>query len=221
MKTANTTQNKAVKEEGGFFTYLKHIFRDPIKSSAEAKDRKKVLSKMLLICLAATIGPVIVGSVLSNVFKSMPAIIPNLICGVGYLCFIPTLVCILMWWSVSKAVPKFENIECSNCNKRFVYNNEYMKYEVLREWEKKDVSTNSNSGRVRVEQKRYVEVGVAITCPDCGTVKKFLTEFTTEKWVDGNCVASYPVPELLELYFDDVTPLSLKTFGIWKRKQQK
>lgn len=187
-------KNKAT----GFLGYIKHLVKDPVKTLPEAKARWKEVLTFALISLGVTVIPAVISGIVMTMTKDFDNIIskilniPTMIGGVGVL-FSLFLIFVLLKIT---AVVKLR--ECKNCKEQITYGDN-VTYKVLREWVKKEVS--SNNGTTHVKQTEMAEVEIYCTCQNCGTLKQFKQEFRLAHYYDGSLKYSYELDDLVKGFF--------------------
>lgn len=195
VKKTNETKKKVF----GFFAYIKHLVKDPVKTITEAKARRKELTRFLLISLAINIIPYVIIGVMGMILPyEITSIVKKILSipttiGTAGVIFSGFLLVLLI--GLSNAL---KDLECNNCKERITYNDS-VKYRIIREWEERKISKQSHS--TQVDQTLNVEVLVSCVCQNCGQTKEFKKIFRTAKFVNGKRVHSYSLEDLIVGYF--------------------
>ena len=189
----------AKKKAKGILGYFKHLVKDPVKTVPEAKARWKEIGIFAASSLALTVVSGVLIAIVDKISKGEENIItkivgiPSIIGGAGILFSLFLALVLLKITSVLK------RRECKNCKEQITYGDN-VKYEVLREWVKKEVSTNNN-GSTHVRQTDMAEVQIDCVCQKCGTPKQIKLEFRLAGYYDGSLKYSYKVEDLVKGFF--------------------
>ncbi len=199
MEKEKIDVEKAKAKAKGFFGYIKHLVKDPVTNSAEAKARRKELLTFLCISLAIVVIPLVIGAILGKilpfevvqVFTSIISI-PVIIGVVGVLF---SGILFLMLVKISMVI---KMRECTGCKQQITLDG-LVEYKVLRKWVDKEVSTQNNRTRVTETERALVELHCK--CQNCGKEKVFNHEFRLARWNNGTLAYSYELERLVEGFF--------------------
>ena len=153
--------------------YLKHIVKDPINTISEADARKKELMPLFY----GSVGVLTVGLLLQVVAQLDFMAIFSFIGLVG------VAFCGFTFWVIKNAKERFEGLTCDNCHtlaeiktpedfSRYVsFVVEEDKATFNENQHSKISPTNGVHSLVKISASSSGVVSVAITCPNCGTIK--------------------------------------------------
>ena len=199
MKKEKINIEDAKKKASGFFGYIKHLVKDPVRDMAQAKARRKELLTFLGISLGLVIVPTVTYSIASKIFSlGYDNIILDIVTipvGIGV---IGALFAGIMCLFLLKITLVLKLLQCSKCKNQVAYGDS-VKYSVLREWVKKEVS--SQNGRTTVKQTEMAEVLIDCICQNCGTPKQIKREFRVAYYVDGSLKYSHDLDKLVKGMF--------------------
>lgn len=198
-KKPNVNVEDAKKKAKGILGYFKHLVKDPIRTVPEAKARWKEVGTFALISLGVTVIPAVVSGIIMDVTKDYDNIISKILNIPTTIGAVGVLFSLFLIFVLIKISSLLKLRECKNCKEQITYGDN-IKYEVLREWEKKEVSTN-NSGTTHVRRTEMVEVMINCVCQKCGTPKQLKQEFRLAGYYDGNLRYSYKLDDLVKGFF--------------------
>ncbi len=160
----------------GFPKNLVHLWKDPVKSSAEVVERKKEIFPFLYI-----------GGCLLVLFLILTLIVPDL----SFLLAIPALCilyCAFLLLILKKAGEKFGDIECNNCQTRIAYDDNVQikvlnkSFKVTTSDKKIEKNGIPVEATISAKGKETTTVEVTCKCQACGTEKTFTHDFVTAEW---------------------------------------
>ena len=198
MNKKNLSVEDVKKKTSGFFGYIKHLAKDPVETLPDAKARWKEVGIFALSSLGLTIIPAVISGIIMNINDNSDNVIskifniPTIIGGVG---IFYSLFLIFVLLKISMVL---KQRECTNCKKQICYDSN-VKYEVIRKWVEKRVSTNN--GRTNVDQTERAEVKICCICQNCGTAKEFNKQFRLAQYHNGTLRSSYELDELVRGFF--------------------
>lgn len=198
MSKKNISMEDAKKKATGFLGYLKHLVKDPVKTVPEAKQRWKEVLRFLMISLIITVAPIIIMMILKFLPNEVMQIVIKIVTVPVIVGVVGTIFSAILCLLLAKVTAVLKLRECTNCKEQITYGDN-IKYNVLREWEKKEVTTKN--GTTHVRQTEMAEVEFQCTCQKCGTSKQFKQEFRLANYYDGSLRYSYKLDELVEGFF--------------------
>ncbi len=157
--------------------YLKHLWKDPITTTAEADARKKEIMPLLIGCIAVFL-----------LMAILSAVIPSLQNVLMIVCMIPgfgAIACGFLLLVIKKAKEKFADLECPNCKKQIQYDNNVRAKVVDKTFtvSKKDKTIEKNGvpheSTITASGKEKVKVEITCKCQECKTEKTFTHDFVT------------------------------------------
>lgn len=194
---------KNEKTEGFFKTYFGFFkeIKKPIRSGAEANKLLKTCKKFRNFYLILALVSTIVGGLLQDI-PTVGKIIFNVLIFVELPAFVIGGIAIFWVLDLKKIVEKFDDLACTNCDSRILYD-ENTSYDVLRKYEKKVKETDKN-GRPVIRQTHFADVKIHCKCQNCGTEKNINKTLTYARYVNGDRIYLCEIPELVERYFGDI-----------------
>lgn len=164
MYDNNLEESELMKSN--FFTTIKKQIKDPVNTIEEAKVRRKIFKKYLLILLAA--------DVFFGFLQVVDIPVLSTICTL--LCLLTILITfgdILLIVVAGKLIRKFKNLYCDSCNTRITYDKN-VSYRVI------NTRSTMSSGDNHAVLKGYATVEITCICQKCGKAKTFTHEFRTD-----------------------------------------
>jgi hypothetical protein len=165
---------KALK---GFPKNLIHVWKDPVKNSAEVETRKKEIYPLLYLFAGFYLITVILAVIIPDA--------ENVLMIFSILSGALVVACIFLLVLMKKANEKFADLECTNCKKRITYD-ENVEIKVI---DKKFTVTKNDKtieqdgvpyqSTITAKGKEKVVLEITCKCQDCGTKKTFTHEFVT------------------------------------------
>lgn len=186
------------KNAVGFWGYIKHLVKDPVKTLPEAKARWKEVITFAVISLGVAIIPAVVSGIIMKATKDYDNIISKILNIPTTIGVVGVLFSLFLIFALLKVTMVLKERECGNCKEQITYGNN-VKYEVLRKWEEKRVTTNN--GRANVDQTVRAEVKILCLCQNCGTLKEIKKQFRLAQYHNGTLRSSYEVDELVKGFF--------------------
>lgn len=161
----------------GFPKNLIHIWKDPVESSEQVKERKKEIFPLLYLFVGLCLIFVVLGVVISK--------LESLFTTIGIIPGLAAVLCGFLLVVLKKAAEKFADIECNNCKKRIQYD-ENVQIKVVKKRftiHKSDKTIEKNNvpveSTINVSGKEHVTLEITCKCQECGTEKTFTHEFVT------------------------------------------
>lgn len=155
-----------------FFAYLRHLWKDPIKTVSDCDQRKKEIMPLLYVSIGILV--LFVGLSLIPALDFMATIGGTI--GLGGIAF-----CVFLISIANKAKKKFIALTCTKCNTMADLKTEedfakYVNYEVTSFTVSYDGVSHpgSNDGvvsYVKAQGHADAVVTIQLTCPNCGEVK--------------------------------------------------
>ncbi|MBE6778978.1 MAG: hypothetical protein E7541_06295 [Ruminococcaceae bacterium] len=157
----------------GFPMNLVRMAKDPVKSSAEVKERKKAVMPWMYLFSMLTIVFVVLAA-LVDALSFLPIIS---VLGIAY--------CGFMLWVLKMAARKYGDIECDAC-KTLITFGDNVKYEVTNKRfeikrEEKKIEKNGIPVEATIKAMgiEHITVAVACKCQACGAEKSFNHDFVS------------------------------------------
>ena len=188
MDKKKVSVEDAKNKAKGFLGYIKHLLKDPVKTVPEAKARWKEVLTFALISLGVTVIPAVISGIVMKMTKDYDNIISKILNIPTMIGVVGVLFSLFLIFVLLKITAVVKLRECKNCKEQITYGDN-VTYKVLREWVKKEVS--SNNGTTHVRQTEMAEVEIYCTCQNCGTLKQFKKEFRLAHYYDGSLKYSY------------------------------
>ncbi len=157
--------------------YAKHLWKDPITSSAEAEARKKEIMPVLIGCIAVFLLMAILSAVISS--------LQNVLMVVGMIPGFGAVACGFLLFVIKKAKEKFADLECPNCKKQITYDNNVQAKIVNKTFtvtkNSKTIEKNGvpHEATIKALGKEKVKVEITCKCQECKTDKTFTHDFVT------------------------------------------
>ena len=189
----NRNQEKKTKRK--LFAHLKHLWSDPVKTVAQANERKKEISKLLWVSLILFCAPLLCFTLLINTSNIVLLIvskflfIPIMIGGIG------AVYAYMLFTLLKKVTSAIKLRQCGKC-KEIINNSDDATYEVLKEWTTKKTSTTNNTTHITQDEMALVKI--SCVCQNCGAPKEICREFNVAHFLDGELKFSYELDELVE-----------------------
>ena len=190
---------EAKNKAKGFFGYIKHLVKAPVKTVPEAKARRKEVLTFTLISLGVAVIPVVINRVVTAIIKDYDSIISKILNIPTMIGVVGVIFSLFLFFVLNKITAVVELRECKNCKEQIMYDDNNITYKVLREWVKKAVL--SKNGTPHVEQTEMAEVEINCICQNCGTPKQFKREFRLAYYYDGDLKYSYKLDNLVKGFF--------------------
>ena len=186
------------KKATGFWGYIKHLVKDPVRTVPEAKARWKEVLRFLIISLSLVVAPIVIMMVLNFLPNKVMDIVVKIVTVPVAIGVVGTIFSGFLCLVLLKITAVVKLRECANCKEQITYGDN-VTYKVLREWVKKEVS--SNNGTTHVKQTEMAEVEIHCICQKCGTPKQFKQEFRLAYYYDGSLKYSYELNDLVKGFF--------------------
>ena len=155
-----------------FFAYIKHLWKDPVKSIAEIEERKKQIKPFLWGSIAAAVGTYF----LNYVPVTAVATIGSLL---SFIAIVVAVASGFLLWIMNKAKKKFELLTCDECKELIEYTiDNYQSYVsitgVTKDFKVDANVRDTNKGHVvEVKGEELTTAEVTVRCPKCNTAKHF------------------------------------------------
>ncbi len=197
MRKNNGTMKDGKNNPKALFVYLKHLWKDPVKTLQEAKMRKKEIMNLFIISLAMFIVPTLLPNDFLSVFpEGIYKVLKGILDVLAFVGCIGGIYCAILFCIMKKVTAALKLRECEKC-KEIINNIDSVTYEVLNEWVTKKTET-TNNGSVHITQDDMALVKISCVCQNCGTPKQFTREFNLAHFLDGKLKFSYELDELIE-----------------------
>lgn len=179
----------------GVFGFIKHLVKDPVKTKEELKQRWIKLLLFFAISLGVTIGCGAISGFIMKATEEYDNIISKILNVPVAIGALGALFSFFLIWILLIVTLAMKQRECDKCKSLVTYDDN-TSYEIIKQWEKKEVS--SNNGRTNVTQTEIALIKISCICQKCSAEKIIQREFKVEQYLNGNLRFSHEIDDLVK-----------------------